>query len=304
MRERGPTARTTVGGTRRVPVGLPPPRLSRGGYVTAAVLPGARAWWAVAAASARAQVTYRATVAASVLSNVTLTVLRGYLALAVWTARPGLAGYDPARAVTFVVLGQALTTTFAVFGGMIDVPWRVESGAIVVDLARPFGFLRWWLAREIGRAAVFAVSRAVPAGLVGAALFGVRPPGSAGAALGFAVSLPLALLAGFGIRYLVALTAFWITDVRGALAVSSLALMFFSGAVLPLTIFPGTFGAVARLLPFAAVVQVPMDIYLRPRGGAGIGTQLAFQAAWVAVLLAASHLATSRALRRLVVQGG
>ncbi|OHV50691.1 hypothetical protein BCD48_10400 [Pseudofrankia sp. BMG5.36] len=263
-----------------------------------------RTWAAVAAASARANVAYRATVAASVLSNVTLTVLRGYLALAVWEARPGLAGYDTQRAVTFVVLGQALMTTFAAFGGMIDVPWRVENGGIVIDVARPFGFLRWWLAREIGRAAVFLVSRAVPAGAVGLALFGVAPPASSAAAAGFAGSLTLALLVSFGIRYLVALTAFWVTDARGTLAVSSLTMTFFSGAVLPLTIFPGAFGEVARVLPFGAIVQVPMDIYLRPAGGTGIGEALAFQAAWALVLLAASGLVTRLALRRVVTQGG
>ena len=206
-----------------------------------AVRAAALAWLAVAAASARENVAYRATVAASVLSNVVMTVLRGYLALAVWQARPGLAGYSTASALTFVVVGQALMTTFAVFGGMIDVPWRVESGAIVVDLARPFGFMRWWLARELGRAAVFLGSRALPAGIVGVTVFGVLLPASAAAGAAFAVSLLLALLVGFGIRYLVALSVFWVTDVRGVLAVSSLALTFFSGAVLPLTIFPGTF---------------------------------------------------------------
>ncbi|ONH26613.1 hypothetical protein BL253_24110 [Pseudofrankia asymbiotica] len=263
-----------------------------------------RGWVAVAAASARANVAYRATVAASVLSNVTLTVLRGYLALAVWEAQPGLAGYDTRRAVTFVVLGQALMTTFAAFGGMIDVPGRVENGGIVIDVARPFGFLRWWLAREIGRAAVFLVSRAVPAGAVGVALFGVVLPASGAAAAGFAVSLVFALLVSFGIRYLVALTAFWVTDARGTLAVSSLTMTFFSGAVLPLTIFPGAFGEVARVLPFGAIVQVPMDIYLRPAGGTGIGQALAFQAAWALVLLGASGLLTRLALRRVVTQGG
>ncbi|OHV35362.1 hypothetical protein BCD49_04640 [Pseudofrankia sp. EUN1h] len=263
-----------------------------------------RTWAAVAAASARTNVAHRATVAASVLSNVTLTVLRGYLALAVWEARPGLAGYDTQRAVTFVVLGQALMTTFAAFGGMIDVPWRVESGAIVLDVARPFGFLRWWLAREIGRAAVFLVSRALPAGAVGLALFGAVPPASRAAAAGFALSLVFALLISFGIRYLVGLSAFWVIDARGTLAISALTMTFFSGAVLPLTIFPGVFGEVARALPFGAIVQVPMDIYLRPAGGTGIGQALAFQAAWALVLLVASDLVSRLALRHVVTQGG
>jgi ABC-2 type transport system permease protein len=263
-----------------------------------------RTWLAVAAACARENVAHRATVAASVLSNIILTVLRGCLALAVWRTRPGLGGYGVQGAVSFVVLGQALMTTFAVFGGMVDVPWRLDSGAIVVDVARPFGFQRWWLARELGRAAVFLVSRALPAGAVGVLVFGAELPASPVAGAAFVASLPLALLVAFGLRYLAAMSAFWTTDVRGVLAVSALALMFFSGAVLPLRIFPGTLGVLARTLPFGAIIQVPLDIYLRPAGAAGIGALLVFQAGWAVVLLAAGALVTRAALRRLVTQGG
>ncbi|CUU55985.1 ABC-2 type transport system permease protein [Parafrankia irregularis] len=263
----------------------------------------ARMWGAISSASARRLVSYRAAILASIVSNIVLTVLRGHLALAVWTHRPGLAGYDSTAAVTFTVLGQSLVTTFAVFGGMIDIPWRVRNGSIEVDLVRPLGFQRWYLGLEVGRAAVYLASRALPAAIVGVLLFDLRLPRTAGAAAAFAVSLGLALLVSFGLRYLVALSAFWMTDFRGVQAVSALVMMFFSGAVLPLVLFPGALGTIAGLLPFGAVIQTPMDLYLGTADDGPVRA-LAFQAAWALVLLLAGQALTSRAIRRLVVQNG
>ncbi|WP_066063532.1 ABC-2 family transporter protein [Frankia sp. EI5c] len=260
-------------------------------------------WIAITSAAARRMCRYRAAIAASIVSNIVLTVLRGHLALAVWAQRPDLAGYDATAAVTFTVLGQSLVTTFAVFGGMIEMPWRIRHGTIETDLVRPVGFQRWWLGLEVGRAAVYLATRALPAGLVGALLFDLRLPGSAGAGAAFAVSLGLALLVSFGIRYLVGLSAFWLTDARGVQAVSALVLMFFSGAVLPLVLFPGALGTIAGLLPFGAIIQTPMDLYLGTAPGGALRA-LAIQAFWAAALLLTGRALTDAGLRRLVVQGG
>ncbi|OHV24482.1 hypothetical protein BBK14_06310 [Parafrankia soli] len=270
-------------------------------------------WAAIASAAARRYVTDRATVAASVISNIVLTVLRGHLALAVWEQRPGLAGYDATAAVTFTVVGQALVSTFAVFGGMVDLAWRVRDGGVETDVVRPVGFQRWWLGLEVGRAGVYLTTRAIPAGVVGAFLFDPRLPRSSGTGALFAASLVLALLVSFGLRYLVALSAFWLTDDRGVQAVAALVMMFFSGAVLPLGLFPGVLGTIAGFLPFGAVVQAPMDLYLgSPAGGtaylgsaaAGPERILAYQAVWALLLCLAGRVLTTAALRRLVVQGG
>ncbi|WP_049795611.1 ABC-2 family transporter protein [Frankia sp. EAN1pec] len=280
---------------------------------TGRALASARMWGVIASGGARRYVTYRASIAASIVANIVLTVLRGHLALAVWEQRPGLAGYDVTSAVTFAVVGQALVSTFAVFGGMIDLPWRVREGTVEADLVRPVGFQRWWFGLEVGRAGVYLVTRAVPAGVVGAILFDLRLPRSVGTGALFAASLALALLVSFGIRYLVALSAFWLSDDRGVQAVAALVMMFFSGAVLPLGLFPGVLGTIAGFLPFGAVVQAPMDLYLGSTAGgtAYLGSAtggperiLAYQAAWALLLCLAGHVLTTAALRRLVVQGG
>ena len=76
---------------------------------------------------------------------------------------------------------------------------------------------------------------------------------------------------------------------------------FFSGLMLPLAIFPGWFGDLARALPWAAMAQVPADVYL---GTAEPGRALAFQAVWAAVLIALGALMTGAARRKVVIQGG
>ena len=88
--------------------------------------------------------------------------------------------------------------------------------------------------------------------------------------LAVAFGLLFAILVSFGIRYLVALSGFWIIDSRGTEALALVSL-FFSGTVLPLVVFPGWFGEVARATPWAATLQVPIDIWLgRNPGGIGV----------------------------------
>jgi ABC-2 type transport system permease protein len=118
-----------------------------------------------------------------------------------------------------------------------------------------------------------------------------------------AAGLMLGILVSFGIRYLVALSGFWIMDSRGMEALALMLSLFFSGTILPLVVFPGWIGEFARATPWAATLQVPIDIWLGRNPG-GIGSALVFQLGWILVLLLICQLATSFATRKVVIQGG
>jgi ABC-2 type transport system permease protein len=109
------------------------------------------------------------------------------------------------------------------------------------------------------------------------------------------------MLVGFAIRYLMALSAFWLLDGTGVVQMGWLVGFFCSGMVLPLNVFPGTVGEVVRLLPWSALLQAPADVLL---GRTGVWGTYAFQAGWAVVLLLAGRLVQSVATRRVVVQGG
>jgi ABC-2 type transport system permease protein len=236
------------------------------------------------------------------LTNTVFGFMRAYVLLALWDVRPSLGGYEAADAVTFCFLTQALIGPVQIFGGM-DLTERIRKGDVAIDLYRPVGLQGWWLADDLGRAAGSLLLRSGPPLLAGALVFPFRWPSPVNAAA-FAVSMVLAVLVGFALRYLVATGMFWLHDDRGLSAVTLVMSLFFSGMILPLVVFPGWLGDAARALPWAAQIQVPADVFLGTHTGGALLEALAFQAGWAAVLLGAGALVTRAARRRLVVHGG
>ena len=170
-----------------------------------------------------------------------------------------------------------------------------------MDLYRPVDLQLWWLANDVGRASFQLLGRGVVPFAVGALFFPTALPGEPAVWAAFLVSLLLALLVGFAIRYLFALSVFWMLDGQGAAQALMVTGIFCSGMTLPLNAFPGALGEVVRVLPWAAQLQVPADVLMGETAPLGA---FAFQAAWAVVLLAVGRLVQSAATRRVVVQGG
>lgn len=225
-------------------------------------------------------------------------ILRAYVLIALWQARPGLAGYDVIDAVTFCFITQAFIGPVQLFGGGLAIPERIRTGDIALDLVRPASLQLCSLAEDLGRAAYLFLVRSIPPTVLGALLFGITTPPSPAAA---AASLVLAVVVSFGWRYLVALSVCWLADDRGVASVSLVLTMFFSGMLLPLWLLPGRLGELARILPWSAMAQVPADVYL---GRTGVLDALAFQAFWAAALLGLGALCTRLVRHRVVIQGG
>ncbi|MFG3045355.1 ABC transporter permease [Streptomyces sp. NPDC048241] len=262
-----------------------------------------RLYGAVAAGGFRRYATYRAATAAGVFTNTVFGLIIVCTYRALWDARPHLGGYDQAQAVTYVWLGQALLSTLAIGGGGVEeeLMERIRTGDVAVDLYRPADLQLWWLAADLGRASFQLLGRGVVPFLFGMLCFPAYLPSDLGTWLALLVTLALAMLVGFGIRYLLALSTFWLLDGAGITRIAWLAGHFCSGMLLPLNVFPGTLGEVVRALPWSALLQAPADVLL---GRANpLGTWL-FQAAWAVALLGAGRLLQSVATRRVVVQGG
>ncbi|GAA2789492.1 ABC transporter permease [Nonomuraea dietziae] len=238
---------------------------------------------------------------AGAFTNSVFGILRAYVLIALWQARPGLAGYDVIDAVTFCFITQAFIGPMQLFGGGLTIPERIRSGDIALDLVRPASLQACSLAEDLGRAAYLLLVRGIPPTMLGALMFGIVFPTGAGQWAAFLASFLLAVLVSFAWRYLVALSVCWLTDDRGIATVSLVLTTFFSGMMVPLSIFPGWLGDLASALPWAAMVQVPADVYL---GKADLADALAFQALWAAVLLGLGALATHAIRHKVVIQGG
>jgi ABC-2 type transport system permease protein len=261
---------------------------------------------AVATRAFRRYSTYTAATLAGIFTNSVFGVIYSFAYLALWDQNPNAGGYDATDAVTYVWLGQALLMTVALWGGGTtdDLAERIRTGDVAIDLYRPVGLLGWYLAGDLGRATYHLLTRGLAPTLIGALLFDIRMPAGPVAALAFLASLPLAVTVSFALRFLVASTAFWLLDASGARVLSGALAMFFSGMVLPLVLFPGWLGTLARTLPWSAMVQVPNDIWLGQYPGADLALALGFQLAWALALLGCCALVMRAATRKVVLQGG
>lgn len=261
-----------------------------------------RVYFEVARRTFRRMTTYRGATVAGVFTNTAFGFLLAYVLLAVYAERPEVGGFDPADAVTFTFVVQGMLMVVGIFGDL-EIAERVRTGDVVSDLARPVDYQAWWGAVAYGKAAFYAVFRGIPPFLVGAIVFDLRVPGAA-VWPWFVASAAVAVAVAYGWRFLLNLCAFWILDVRGPNQLGSLAAQFLSGAYVPIVFFPLWLADAARVLPFASMMQLPVEVFLGKHTGGDVAGVLVLQLFWAVVLLALGRLVFARAVHRVVVHGG
>jgi ABC-2 type transport system permease protein len=264
-----------------------------------------RLYWEVARRAVQRQLTYRTENLAGLITNVFFGYLRAAVFVAVYqnTNTTSVGGYDAQAAVSYSWITQAMIMVVALWNWW-DVEETIRTGDVVSDLSKPFVFLGFWLARDLGRAAYFVVLRAAPILLAGQLLFGLHWPSSVGAWLAFVLSVVLAVVVSFGWRYLLNVSAFWTTDARGLGQLANAATMFLGGFVVPIRYFPDWLQPLVLALPFASITQTPADLFVERVQGADVVMPLAGQVVWSVVLLGCAQLVTLLATRRVVIQGG
>jgi ABC-2 type transport system permease protein len=262
-----------------------------------------RLWWEVARRGFRRYATYRWATFAGVTTNTVFGFLRAYVFVALFAAVPVVGGYDLSDALTYTFLSQGMLMPLYLWG-WDQIAETVRSGQVATDLYRPFDYQMYWLSQDLGRAVYHALARGIPPFVVGALFFELRLPEAPQTWLLFLVSAGLAVVVAFALRFMVNLSAFWLLDIRGVHSVAATAWTLLSGFAIPIAMFPDMARSVIRTLPFVAMLELPMDIFLeRATGVDAVGT-LAMQFAWALVLLGAGRLLLSSASRKLVVQGG
>ncbi|HEX9994992.1 MAG TPA: ABC-2 family transporter protein [Acidimicrobiales bacterium] len=253
----------------------------------------------VARRSFRRHAAYRAATAAGVFTNTVFGFIDAYILIAVYQGRSAINGLTLSGALTYAFVKQGSLMFIGVFSPL-ELGERVRTGDVVTDLYRPVDVHRWWAADEAGRALFHLLARGLPPVALGALVFDLDLPASATRWAGFVLSAVLAVAVGFQLRFLVSLSAFWFLDQRGMHNLNMVMTGFVSGGLFPLPLLPDALFQVARLLPWACLLHLPMEVYL----GRGLAGPLLVQAAWLAVLVGGARATLAAATRKVVLQGG
>lgn len=255
-----------------------------------------RAFLAIAGKSFRRQLAYRAAFWTELIINLFFMVLYVYLWRAMTSSRATL---------TYIVVAQTVMTLQFTVRAQFEIEAKVRTGAIAVELMRPIDFQVAALATAAGPALHATCFNMVPKLLIFAAAGVLAAPASVDSGLLFVVSLVLAFLVQFGIETAIGLSAFWLIEIRGLHMFLFWGLSeLFSGFFAPLDLYPDWLAAIARALPFQAIVYTPSAIWSGALAGAAALRAVALQAAWAAGLVLAGRAMLTVARRRLVTQGG
>jgi ABC-2 type transport system permease protein len=263
-----------------------------------------RLYWEVTRTTARRMATYRGATFAGIVTNSVFGFIQAYVLLAVWEQRPTIGGFDAADAVTFTFVVQGLLMTVGMFGGDQEMAERIHSGEVAIDLSRPYDYQGWWAAVAFGKATFYAWARGIPPFLVAALVFDMRLPSEPWMWAAFPVAVALAVGVGFCWQFVLQTGAFWLVDVRGLNQLGWITALTLSGTVVPLVLFPDGIEAVLRALPFASMMQLPVEVFLGKHAGVDLVGVFLTQATWIVVLGYAGRLLLARAERRVVVHGG
>jgi ABC-2 type transport system permease protein len=240
---------------------------------------------------------------AGLTTNASWGALRAFLFLGLYQGREVAAGWSVRDAIDYVWVTQALIMP-VYFWNWREIAITIWTGDVVSDLAKPVDYYAFWLGRDPGRAVFHTLFRWLPTMLLGVLLFGVRLPADAGRWGWFFLSVGLAIWLSFGLRFLYNVAAFWLLDQRGVGALVSIAAIFLSGFLVPLNYFPDWARVIVTWLPFAGMLQVPIEVLLGKLDGVALASTLGFQAGWALVLRAADRLLLTLAVSKVIIQGG
>lgn len=211
------------------------------------------------------------------------------------------------QTVAYIWLQQAFLALFMTWAFDRDIFESVTSGGVVYELARPMDLYGRWFCQSAATRLSRTLLRCFPVLIVAFLLpapYGMPLPASAGQLALFLLSVGLSLLVVTGFCMLIYVSAFFTISPVGMRMMSAVLADFLAGGILPLPFFPPALRAVAELLPFASMQDMPLRLYSGHITGAAALRGISLQIFWALALLGLGRALMKRAMKRVVVQGG
>ncbi|MEM7157302.1 MAG: ABC-2 family transporter protein [Myxococcota bacterium] len=262
-----------------------------------------RAYRATFSAKFRALLQYRAAAAAGLATQAFFGLLRIMIFTAFYASASGPQPMTLPDVVTYVWLSQGL---------LMLLPWRpdadveqlIRNGNVAYELLRPVDLYGLWFSRALAVRTAPVLLRCVPMFVIAALWFDMGAPASVASGLAFTVSLIATAALAAALTTLLSISILVTISGRGVHVLTISVVNLFSGVIVPLPLLPDWIQPLVAFLPFRGLLDTPFRLYLGHLPPSAIWVAVGHQVLWTAMLVLAGRMILSRALRRIVVQGG
>jgi ABC-2 type transport system permease protein len=104
--------------------------------------------------------------------------------------------------------------------------------------------------------------------------------------------------------YVFSIIAFWMDQTWGLRFVIRVIMEIATGAIIPLSLFPGIWKTILDILPFKYLIYVPMEIYLGKMSFQEIGWQMLGAIGWLLFFVLVARWEWKRGLKHYSAVGG
>jgi len=250
---------------------------------------------------------YRAAAYAGVATQFAWGFMELLMFRAFYKADPSAFPMEFSQLSSYIWLQQAFLALFMTWFFENDIFEAIARGNVAYELVRPMNLYNMWFVKNVASRLSRAALRCMPILLVAFHLprpYNISLPDSPASFLAFLVSMALGTFVVVAFCMLVYITTFYTLSPLGVKIISISLVDFLSGSLIPLPFLPDGIRSVVELLPFASIQNVPLRIYSGNIAGSDAGLGIALQAFWLIALVALGRLAMTRALKKVVVQGG
>jgi ABC-2 type transport system permease protein len=261
-----------------------------------------RAYTGIATRSMQNTLAYRLSYIVNFASSFVLLIAMYALWSAIYAGREELAGMSWTQMKTYLII-SFISNSLLSYYSESRISGKILDGSVSADLLKPLDFQKARLAETLGSTVIEGGLTVIITLIVVISASGILKPDFIHSLL-FILSILASLMVKFGIVYMAGLLCFWSTGSLGIVWARMAVTSLFSGALVPLSFFPGWLEKLALVLPFQGIVHTPAAIYLEEVGAWGALGLLAIQCAWVCVLWLCGKLMWSWAVRQITIHGG
>ena len=250
---------------------------------------------------------YRAAALAGMVTQFAWGFMEIFAFTAFYRSDPGAFPMEFSQTVSYIWIQQAFLALFMMWFWENDIAAAITEGSIAYEMVRPMDIYGRWFCQASANRLARAMLRCAPILIVAFAVpppYRLSLPASFEHLLLFVLSSALSLGVVVSCSMLLYISLFYTLSSMGARLIAAVLSDFLAGATVPLPFFPAPFRAVAELLPFAAMQNMPLRIYSGNIAGTDAIRGIALQVFWLVTLTAVGRAAMKRALKRVVVQGG
>jgi len=260
-------------------------------------------YWELAKSQMKVDSAYTAWYWADTCSAILRLLITYYFWLAVYDHNDSIKGIDFKTMLTYIVVAMIIEQYVSGVGD--GLARQIKDGSIVLELLKPYHMLNKLIALDIGSKISAFFRATIPIVVIAFLFLDLSFPTNILTYFYFIVSFIIGALIGAQIDLMIGIVAFWTVNVWGVRVLREAIIKFFSGALIPISLFPHWFQNVSQFLPFQAMVYVPTTIFTgQVSSGSQIALSIGIQIFWLISMYALLRILWLFAIRKITIFGG